>query len=163
MNYIKIEGSSLSNGLGWRVVLWVSGCNHHCTNCHNPETWNENAGKPFTDKQKQKIMELLSHKYINGLTLSGGDPLYPNNRETILDLVKAVKETYKDKDIWLYTGYDYKDIKDLEILDYIDVVVDGKYDEQLRDVSLSFRGSSNQRIIDVKKTKETGKEVILDL
>lgn len=162
MNYIKIEGSSLSNGTGWRVVLWVSGCEHHCTNCHNPETWDEKAGKEFTDKQKQKIMELLSHSYINGLTLSGGDPLYPQNREVIHDLVKNVKETYVDKDVWLYTGYDYQEIENLPLMDYIDVVIDGKYQEKLRDVSLSFRGSTNQRIIDVKRSKAEKKIVELN-
>lgn len=163
MNYIKIESSSLSNGCGWRVVLWVSGCSHCCKNCHNPETWDVNAGKEYTDKQKQKIMELLSHDYINGLTLSGGDPLHPHNRNEIADLVKTVKNTYLDKDIWLYTGYEYEQIADLDILNYIDYLVDGPYVESLRDVSLPFRGSSNQRIIDIKKTKLNNNITLLDI
>ncbi|MDO4377876.1 MAG: anaerobic ribonucleoside-triphosphate reductase activating protein [Erysipelotrichia bacterium] len=163
MNYIKIEASSLSNGSGWRVVLWVSGCNHCCENCQNPETWDINAGKEYTEEQKQKIMELLNHNYINGLTLSGGDPLHPHNREAILDLVKEVKNTYSDKDIWLYTGYEYEQIQDLAILDYVDYVVDGPYVDSLRDVSLAFKGSSNQRIIDVKKSKAENKIISVEL
>ena len=161
MNYLKIESSSLSNGTGWRVVLWVSRCNHGCFNCHNPESWSPTSGKPYTDKQKQKIIELLSHKYIKGLTLSGGDPLLPCNRETVLDLVKTVKNTFVGKDIWLYTGYLYEEIENEEILDYVDVVVDGPYIDELRDVSLPFKGSKNQRIIDVKQTKKNGEIVIL--
>ncbi|MGN1398535.1 MAG: anaerobic ribonucleoside-triphosphate reductase activating protein [Erysipelotrichaceae bacterium] len=161
MNYLKIEGSSLSNGVGWRVVLWVSGCDHGCYNCQNPESWNPSAGKPFTDKQKQKIVELLSHKYIKGLTLSGGDPMMPCNREAILDLVKTVKSTFVEKDIWLYTGYLYEEIENEEILNYVDVVVDGPYKEELRDISLPFKGSENQRIIDVKQTRKRKEIVIL--
>ncbi len=163
MNYIKIEASSLSNGSGWRVVLWVSGCTHQCKNCQNPETWDINAGKEYTAKQKQKILELLNHNYINGLTLSGGDPLHPHNREVILDLVKEVKSTYPSKDIWLYTGYEYEQVKDLAILDYVDYVVDGPYVDSLRDVSLAFKGSSNQRIIDVKKSKSENKIISIEL
>lgn len=163
MNYIKIESSSLSNGTGWRVVLWVSGCNHRCPNCHNPETWSEFAGKPYTDKQKQKIIELLSREYIKGLTISGGDPLMPCNREAVLDLAKAVKTIFNEKDVWLYTGYEYDEVKDLEVLDYIDVLIDGPYIDSQRDVSLAFRGSSNQRIIDVKNSKKENKVVVLNL
>ena len=141
MNYLKIESSSLSNGLGWRVVLWVSGCSHYCPNCQNPETWDHKAGKKFTDKEKQLIVELLKPDYIKGLTLSGGDPLFETNRESIYMLVKEIKELYPEKDIWLYTGYDFDQIKDLQLMKYIDVLIDGKFIEERRDITLAFRGS----------------------
>lgn len=152
MNYLKIESSSLSNGLGWRVVLWVSGCSHHCPNCQNPETWDSQAGKKFTAQEKQLILSLLKPDFIKGLTLSGGDPLFETNRDAVLKLVKEIKEVYPKKDIWLYTGYNFEQIKDLELMKYIDVLIDGKYIDQQRDITLAFRGSINQKIIDVKQS-----------
>ncbi len=152
MNYLKIESSSLSNGLGWRVVLWVSGCSHKCSNCQNPETWDSKAGKKFTTKETQLIIELLKPDYIKGLTLSGGDPLFESNREEILKLVKEIKKVLPGKDIWLYTGYNFNQIKDLELIEYIDVLIDGKYIDQQRDITLAFRGSANQKIIDVRQS-----------
>ncbi len=152
MNYLKIESSSLSNGLGWRVVLWVSGCSHHCPNCQNPETWDSQAGKKFTAQEKQLIIKLLKPDYIKGLTLSGGDPLFETNRDAVLKLVKEIKEVYPKKDIWLYTGYNFEQIKDLELMKYIDVLIDGKYIDQKRDITLPFRGSVNQKIIDVRQS-----------
>lgn len=161
MNYLQIESSSISNGLGWRVVLWVTGCSHHCFNCQNPETWDAKAGKKFTEKEKKLLIELLKPNYIKGLTLSGGDPLFENNRDEILNLVKEIKAIYPDKDIWLYTGYDFDQIKDLELLNYIDVLIDGKYIDDQRDITLAFKGSENQKIIDVKKSLQSNEIVNL--
>lgn len=161
MNFVKIESSSLSNGTGWRVVLWCSGCEHHCYNCHNKETWNPEFGKRFTEKEMNLILELLSKDYIQGLTFSGGDPLFPGNRDTVAQIARRVKEVYPDKDIWMYTGYKYEDVKNLPVMEDVDVLVDGKYINSLRDVSLPFRGSSNQRIIDVQKSRSLSPVVLL--
>ena len=147
MNFHKIESTNLSNGLGWRVVLWVSGCSHHCSGCHNPETWDAESGRPFTEAEMRKLISLLENPYIKGLTLSGGDPLFEGNREAVEQIVKNVKLLCPTKDIWLYTGYEYDEIKDLEILKYVDVLVDGKYIQEQRDITLAFRGSKNQKII----------------
>ena len=156
MNYEKIDKFSVSNGAGVRTVLWVSGCDVHCHNCHNPQTWDFNSGIPFTDDTMQEILYDLSKPYIKGLTLSGGHPLDPHNAPKVLEIVKRVKMVFPNKDIWIYSGYVWENIiKDetlREILKYTDVLVDGAYVDELRDISLAFRGSSNQRIIDVKKT-----------
>ena len=154
MNYEKIDKCSVSNGLGVRTVLWISGCNIHCKNCHNQSTWDFNSGIPFTDDTMQEILYDLSKPYIKGLTLSGGHPLDPHNAPKVLEIVKRVKMVFPNKDIWIYTGYVWEDIiKDntlKEILECTDVLVDGAYIDELRDISLAFRGSSNQRIIDVQ-------------
>lgn len=147
MNYHDITKDDMRNGDGLRVVLWVSGCEHHCPGCQNPVTWDPDDGLYFDEKAKEELFDLLGRDYISGLTLSGGDPLYPGNRDEITGLAKEVKERFRDKDIWLYTGYVYDSIKDLEIMRYVDVVVDGPYLEDLRDVKLHWRGSSNQRVI----------------
>lgn len=164
MNYEKIDKCSVSNGVGVRTVLWVSGCDIHCYNCHNQQTWDFNSGIPFTEETMQEILEDLSKPYIKGLTLSGGHPLDPQNAPKVLEIVKRVKMVFPNKDIWIYSGYVWEDIiKDdilKEILKRTDVLVDGAYIDELRDISLAFRGSSNQRIIDVKKTLEKG-EVVL--
>ena len=164
MNYEKIDKCSVSNGLGVRTVLWISGCNIHCKNCHNQSTWDFNSGIPFTDDTMQEILYDLSKPYIKGLTLSGGHPLDPINAPEVLKIVKRVKMVFPNKDIWIYTGYVWEDIiKDdtlKEILKYTDVLVDGAYIDELRDISLAFRGSSNQRIIDVQKTLDSN-EVVL--
>jgi len=152
MNYHNITKDDMKNGSGLRAVLWVSGCNHNCIDCQNPITWDPEGGLLFDDKAKQELFELLDRDYISGLTLSGGDPLFPGNRETITDLCKKVNDSYPDKDIWLYTGYKWEDICSLDIVKYIDVCVDGPYEAILRDVKLKWRGSSNQRVIDVKET-----------
>ena len=162
MNYIKIESSSLSNGVGWRVVLWCAGCENHCEGCHNPETWDPNAGKPFTEKELHLLCKLLVYPYIQGITITGGDPLFPGNREEVGKITKTIKELFPTKDIWLYTGYKYEDVKDLEAFKYTDVCVDGRFVQELRDVSLAFRGSSNQRIIDVQNSKDEVKVLDLD-
>ena len=150
MNFHKIESTNLSNGLGWRVVLWVSGCSHHCEGCHNPETWDANSGRPFTEIEMNKIIWLVEKPYIKGLTLTGGDPLFEGNRSAVEQILKNVKLFCPTKDIWLYTGYEYKEIKNLELLNYVDVLVDGKFIQEKRDITLPFRGSTNQKIINLK-------------
>lgn len=167
MNYGTIKKTDISNGAGVRVSLFVSGCTHHCKGCFNPETWNFNYGKPFTKDTEEELLEALSKTYISGLSLLGGEPMEPDNQRVLLPFVKKVKDIYPEKDIWCYTGYDYE--KDLlqesrarcesteELLSYIDVLVDGEFVEELKDISLQFRGSSNQRIIDVKASQEAGR------
>lgn len=166
MNYIKITKTDIANGAGVRCVLWVSGCDVHCKGCHNPCSWDFDAGRPFDDAAMEELIEALSRPWVQGLTLSGGHPLAYNNLPEVYQVCKAVRERLPEKDIWLYTGYelrahDFDKNVDIgwdnallmnHILAMCDVVVDGKYDESLRDISLKFRGSSNQRIIDVKKT-----------
>lgn len=176
MNYMQIDKTSISNGLGVRTVLWCAGCNIKCKNCFNPETWDFNAGKRFDDKAKQYLFEQLNKPYIKGLTLSGGHPLAYENLPDVYDVVKEVKEKFSQKDIWLYTGYALT-ITDFDtsidcgfdnaairnyILAMCDVVVDGPYIDEQRDVTLAFRGSKNQRIIDVKETLKCGEVVTLN-
>lgn len=164
MNYEKIDKCSVSNGLGVRTVLWVSGCDIHCKNCHNQSTWDFNSGIPFTDDTMQELLYDLSKPYIKGCTLSGGHPLDPHNAPKVLEIVKRVKMVFPNKDIWIYSGYEWEDIiKDetlREILKYTDILVDGAYIDELRDISLAFRGSSNQRIIDVPKSLEQNKVIL---
>ena len=140
----------MRNGPGLRAVLWVSGCEHHCPGCQNPVTWDPDDGLVFDDRAHAELVEILGRDYISGLTLSGGDPLFPSNRDEITALCREVKDRWPDKTIWLYTGYDYADVKDLEVMKYIDTVVDGRYEEDLRDVKLHWRGSSNQKVIKVE-------------
>lgn len=154
MNYHGITKTSVANGTGIRTVLWVAGCNHHCKGCHNPQTWDIESGQLFDDTAKQELMLAISKVWCNGLTFSGGDPLHPQNRGTVTEIAKEVKERFPEKDIWLYTGYEYERVKDLEVMNYIDILVDGEFIEELRDLRLKFKGSSNQRIIDVKSGKE---------
>ena len=151
MNYHNITKDDMLNGEGLRVVLWVSGCGHACKGCHNPITWDPDGGLLFDEAAKEEIFTELDKPYISGLTLSGGDPLFPGNRSTIGALVKAVREKYPDKTIWLYTGYEWDQIKDLDFIPCLDVVIDGKFVESLKDNKLHWRGSSNQRMIQVKK------------
>lgn len=156
MNYEKIDKCSVSNGSGVRAVLWISGCGIHCRNCHNQQTWDFNSGIPFTEETMQELLYVLSKPYIKGCTLSGGHPLDPQNAPEVLKIVKRVKMVFPNKDIWIYSGYEWENIiKDetlREIMKYTDVLVDGPYIDDLRDISLPFRGSSNQRIIDVQKS-----------
>ena len=175
MNYEKIDKCSVSNGAGVRTVLWVSGCDVHCHNCHNPQTWDFNSGIPFTEDTIQEILYELTKPYIKGLTLSGGHPLDPHNLPEVYKIVKRVKMVFPDKDIWIYTGYTWEQIIEidksyedyevnspspLDVAKLCDVLVDGAYIDELRDISLQFRGSSNQRTIDVEKNLEK-KEVVL--
>lgn len=154
MKYAKILTNDVINGDGWRVTLFVSGCSLHCPNCHNSKLQNKDYGEDFTGETAGQIADALLPKYIDGLTITGGHPLDPCNIDACTQLCENIKALYPSKTIWLYTGYVYDDIKNLEILDYIDVLIDGAYIEELKDKSLKWRGSSNQRVIDVKKTKK---------
>ena len=157
MNYLAIDEFDVANGPGVRVTLWVAGCSHQCKGCHNPESWDEQAGKPFTEKEIEYIDKVLENPYIKGLTLSGGDPFLHYNSHQLLELVKRVKENHPNKTIWCYTGYTFEQLsKNLKLLQYIDVLVDGRFELDKRDITLQFRGSSNQRLIDVQKSLEKG-------
>lgn len=168
MYYHKIEKSSIANGTGIRVVLWCSGCRLHCKGCHNPQTWDLNSGKLFDELAKKEVLQALNHSYIQGITLSGGHPLEPENLNVIWDLIKTIRESLPDKDIWLYTGYTLNmsnfDTNNTTLINKViqncDVIVDGAYVEELRDISLPYCGSKNQRIIDVKKTIKTNKIIL---
>lgn len=170
MNYGKIKNLDIANGEGVRISLFVSGCTHHCKNCFNQETWDFNYGEPFTQDTINQIIKLLKPKHVAGLTLLGGEPLHPNNQPYILDLIKQIRVKFGDnKNIWCYTGYTYDDLSNKkrahtsstdEILSNIDVLVDGLYIDELRNISLKFRGSSNQRVIDVKKTLQSDKVIL---
>lgn len=170
MNYADIKQYDVANGLGIRVSLFVSGCTHHCKNCFNKETWDFHFGNPFTKAEIEKILEYLKPSYVSGLSLLGGEPFEPENQPGLLPLVKKVKETYPEKNIWCYTGYLFdEDIcgkmmdqvpETKELLSYIDVLIDGPFIEERKNLKIRFRGSDNQRIIDVKKTMEAG-EIVL--
>lgn len=159
MNYHNITKDDLLNGDGIRVVLWVSGCNHYCPGCQNPVTWDPNDGLPFEKEAIDELISELDKDYISGITFSGGDPFYPENRVYIHTLAAYVKQVIH-KTVWMYTGYSWEEIKDEKGIENFDVIVDGEYIESLRDTNLKWRGSSNQRVIDVKKSLETG-EVVL--
>lgn len=147
MKYANIHQFSISDGVGIRVSLFVQGCDFMCPGCFNQETWDWNGGKTFTKKDMNFLMELCGKPYIRGLSLIGGEPLHPNNIETVTQIAKTFKELYPQKDIWLWTGYTFEDyVKDKEITKYADVIVDGRFVDELKDLSLKFRGSSNQRI-----------------
>lgn len=169
MNYADIKKIDIANGEGIRVSVFVSGCNHHCKGCFNQCAWDFNYGKKFTDDEINKIINYLNHDYISGLSLLGGEPLEKPNQEGLLPLVKKVKEKFPNKNIWCYTGFDFE--KDIvgnmvkenkttkELLKYIDVIVDGKFEEDKKDIKLQFRGSSNQHILDVQESLKQHKLV----
>lgn len=148
------------NGDGLRVVLWVSGCTHCCKDCHNPITWDPNGGLEFDESAKQEIFAELEKDYIHGITFSGGDPLHINNAYDVAELAKEIREKYPKKSIWLYTGGLWEDVKNMKVVPYLDVLIDGEFEVEKKDVNLHWVGSSNQRVIDVQKTLEKG-EVIL--
>lgn len=158
-NIIHIEKESILNGVGNRCVVWFAGCGHHCPSCHNPETWDPNMGTPFGLKHLKELDSILSNPYIKGVTLSGGDPLYPANRNDVTALACYLKVNYPNKDIWLYTGYSWEEVKDLDIMKYVDVVVDGKFVLALADVKYPWAGSTNQRVIDVKASLKLNKVI----
>lgn len=162
MNYMSIKKTDIANGPGIRVSLFVSGCTHHCKGCFNPETWDFNAGQQFTNETIEEILQYCTPDYISGLTLLGGDPLEPQNQKELLPLLKAFKEKFPNKTIWCFTGYLFEEIKDVShnFLSYIDVLVDGPFIETLKDLTLKFKGSSNQRTINVKESF-LQKEIIL--
>lgn len=146
MKYHNILKDDMRNGDGLRVVLFVSGCEHHCKNCQNPITWDPEDGKEFDTDALEEIHEQLSQDYISGITLSGGDPLHPDNRRTIEHLCKWVKTEFPNKTIWLYTGYLLEQVNDLPGLEYVDVLVDGPFVQELADVNYKWAGSTNQRV-----------------
>ena len=154
MNYGEIKKCDIANGPGVRVSLFVSGCRNHCPGCFNKETWDFCYGKPFTTETKDHIMELLKPDYIEGFSLLGGEPFEPENQEELVRLLKEIKENYPKKNIWCYTGYTFETLLrnplQAKLLQYVDVLVDGKFKQELRDESLCFRGSKNQRLIDVQ-------------
>lgn len=152
MNYHNITKEDMLNGEGLRVVLWVAGCNHHCKGCQNPETWDENGGIPFDKAAEDELFEALDKPYISGITFSGGDPLFPGNRSEVFRLIKKFKKMFPEKNIWLYTGYSWEQIKNLEGIEDIDVIAEGEYVEALNDNNLHWVGSSNQRVIRVKES-----------
>ena len=163
MNYGEIKKVDIANGTGVRVSLFVSGCTHHCKGCFNPDTWNFNFGKEYTKETEDSIIEALTPDYIEGLSLLGGEPFEPQNQPTLVGLLKRIKSELPNKNIWCYSGYTYEELSGqkesraftentLEMLNMIDVLVDGEFVESLKDISLKFRGSSNQRIIDVKES-----------
>lgn len=152
MRYHNITKDDMLNGDGLRVVLWVAGCSHCCKGCQNPSTWDPNGGLLFDESAKQEIFEQLDQPYISGITFSGGDPLHCANREGVEKLMVEIKEKYPDKTIWLYTGDSWQNIMYYPMMKYIDVLVDGEFKQDLRDVTLLWKGSSNQRVIDVQAT-----------
>lgn len=160
MRYHNITKDDMLNGDGLRAVLWVAGCNHYCKNCQNPITWDPQGGLLFDEKAKAELFTYVRfNDYVSGVTFSGGDPLYPGNREEITELAKAIKNI-SGKTVWMYTGYMWEEVKDLPVMEYVDVLVDGEYQEELRDVKYEWAGSTNQRVIDVQESLKRG-EVIL--
>ncbi len=173
MNYATIKYNDIANGLGVRTSLFVSGCTHRCKGCFNSEAWDFNFGKPFTTEVENQIINSLNSDYIDGLSLLGGEPFEPSNQNALLPFIKRVKEIYPNKSIWCYTGYLFDEellkpsrattVYTLEMLKYIDVLVDGKFVEELKDITLLFKGSKNQRVIDVQKSLGKGEIVIYNL
>lgn len=162
MRYHNITKDDMLNGYGLRVVLWVAGCGHHCPECHNPITHDPNGGIEFDSAAKEELFKELEKDYIDGVTFSGGDPLHPMNITQISQLVKEISLLYPNKTKWLYTGYTYDSIKDLDFIPLIDVLCDGRFEMDKFDAKLHWVGSSNQRVIDVKKTLEKGEVVLFD-
>ena len=163
MNYHNITKDDMKNGDGLRVVLWLAGCSHHCPNCQNPVTWDPNDGILFDKNARKELLDIVSQDYISGITFSGGDPLFESNREEVYDLIEYIKSVYPNKTVWLYTGYTFSDLRKfvpIGILNKIDVIIDGPYIEKFRDTTLKWRGSSNQRVINVRKTIDTGNIVL---
>ena len=152
MRYHNITKDDMLNGDGLRVVLWVAGCSHCCKGCHNPITWDPNGGLVFDEAAKQEIFEQLEQPYISGITFSGGDPLHSANRVDVRNLMAEIKQKYPDKTIWLYTGDSWENIKHYPIMQYIDVLVDGEFVQEKKDTKLLWKGSKNQRVINVQKT-----------
>lgn len=163
MRYHKIRKMDISNGPGVRISIFMQGCTFNCKDCFNPETHDFNGGKEFTEETILRVLELCDDEYIEGLSILGGEPLHPKNIASSTELAKRFKEKYPNKTIWVWSGYNFeKDLKDKEIVDYIDVLVDGKFDTTLKDYSLKWKGSSNQRVIDIKKSLTKDKVVLYE-
>lgn len=163
MRYNKIRKMDISNGPGIRVSIFMQGCAFNCKNCFNPETHDFNGGEEFTDKTIERIISLCANENVVGLSVLGGEPMHPKNIDGTMRLAKAFKEKYPDKTVWAWTGYLFDEyLSDKEVCRYLDVVVDGQYVEELHNPSLKWKGSSNQRVIDVQKSLEEGKAVLLE-
>lgn len=158
MNYAAIKTTDVANGTGVRVSLFVSGCRRHCKGCFNSETWDFNFGNFFDDKAMQEILTALDHDYIEGFSLLGGEPFEPENREEVKRILNEVRGRFSNKTIWCYTGNRYENLIDdaRDIIELLDVLIDGEFVEEKKNLRLKFRGSENQRIIDVKKSLESG-------
>lgn len=149
---LKVRTRDIGNGPGIRVSVWVAGCSHGCDGCHNPETWKWKQGKELTQELINSIIKTCDQSHIEGLTLTGGDPLFVHNRTGVYLLCKAFRDYFgNNKTIWLWTGYNLEDIRSLPVIDLLDVIVDGKYIKELKDVSLPYSGSTNQRVIKLKE------------
>ncbi len=172
MNYCNVKNCDIANGVGVRVSLFVSGCRNRCKNCFQPETWDFNYGKPFDAQTEEKLMKMLAPSYINGLTVLGGEPMEPENQRALLPFLKKVKAAYPQKTIWLYTGFTLEELRSPdcrahteyteEILKLLTVLVDGRFVEEKKNISLRFRGSENQRLIDVAATLAAGSVTLWD-
>ena len=170
MNYGEIKKTDIANGEGVRVSLFVSGCRRHCKNCFNKVTWDFGYGKPFTEETQKELLDALAPAHIAGLTLLGGDPMEPENQRALLPFVKRVRRELPQKTIWCYTGYTFREgaLEEQEancevtkeLISLLDVLVDGRFIEELKDIRLVFRGSSNQRVIDVQNTLKSGNVVL---
>lgn len=172
MNYAGIEPVNITNGPGLRVCLFVSGCRRHCKNCFNPETWDFNYGNHFDKEAKDKILKYLSEPHINGLTILGGEPMEKENQKDVANLIAEIRKKLPEKTIWVFTGYTFEELNDpaknyteytKQILNNIDVLVDGPFIQEKKDLSLKFRGSSNQRLIDMNKTRNEGHIIIHEI
>ncbi len=153
MRYNIVRKMDISNGPGVRVSVFMQGCEFHCKNCFNPETWDFEGGKDFNNDTIDEVLELCDKDYVKGLSILGGEPMHPKNIKATTELAKAFKEKYPNKNIWVWSGFKFdEDLKDKEVMNYIDVLVDGRYSDELHDPTLKWRGSSNQRVIDVQKS-----------
>ena len=171
MHYGEIKNCDIANGEGVRVTLFVSGCTNHCKNCFQPQTWAFDYGQPFTSETERKLLDLLAPSYIQGLTLLGGEPFEPENQRALVPFLHRVRETYPEKTIWAFSGFTLEELQTAgshprcevtdELLSLLDVLVDGRFVDELKDISLRFRGSRNQRLIDMKKTLAAGHIVLL--
>ena len=174
MNYGEIKTADIANGKGVRVSLFVSGCTHHCKGCFNPETWDFSYGKPFTKDTEDTILKEIEPSYVAGLSLLGGEPFEPQNQKALLSLLRRFRQMFPKKNVWCYSGYRFEELAGFapsrartddtdEMLSYIDILVDGEFEDGNKDISLKFRGSSNQRIIDVQKSLTAGRAVLADI
>ncbi len=171
MNYGNIKYHDVADGIGIRTTLFVSGCTHRCKGCFQPETWDFNYGEPYTEEVEERILDTMKEPFVHGLTVLGGEPFEPSNQKQIVKLFRKMRERYPNKTIWCYSGYTWEELNGSsrarcevtdEMISYIDVLVDGEFVESLRNLLLKFKGSSNQRVIDVKKTLEAGKVILWD-
>ena len=171
MHYGEIKNCDIANGEGVRVTLFVSGCTNHCKNCFQPQTWDFNYGKPFTEETEAELFRLLSPRYIRGLTLLGGEPFEPENQRALLPFLRKLRRELPEKTVWAFTGFTWEELHTEgshprcevtdELLSLIDVLLDGRYVEELKDIGLRFRGSSNQRLLDLNATRASGKLTLL--